>query len=252
MDLRFAFMTVSQPLTTPAARVAGVVALLIPLTATLCAVAAPTAHAEDVVLSEVIPSLAGTQFGSAVIGEAPATGKEKRFSRKEISRALKVQGIDASIFRLPKSVKISRKPRWIERAELEQLVRTDVEAHMAPCTVTQLELPDKIKIGPGDATVDVKAHKPQRTGRASASVRLITKKGEAKFSAMAHVTCPDAAVAPGDRVTIQVKLGNVKATAPGVINQRGRVGDTVRVRNLVTQASLMAKVVDAGTVEVKR
>ncbi len=55
----------------------------------------------------------------------------------------------------------------------------------------------------------------------------------------------------GDLVTILATTGTLKVTVPGEIKNTGGLGDTVRVKNMMSRRTLQARVIDEGLVEVE-
>ena len=55
----------------------------------------------------------------------------------------------------------------------------------------------------------------------------------------------------GDLVTILATNGTLRVTVPGEIKNTGGLGDTVRVKNMMSRRTLQARVVDEGLVEVE-
>ena len=58
------------------------------------------------------------------------------------------------------------------------------------------------------------------------------------------------AVASGQPVKIIVRYNGIEASAKGIALTRGRIGETIKVKNDSSQKIVSAKVIDAGTVEV--
>ena len=58
------------------------------------------------------------------------------------------------------------------------------------------------------------------------------------------------AVASGQPVKIIVRYNGIEASAKGIALTRGRIGETIKVKNDASQKIVSAKVIDAGTVEV--
>jgi len=59
------------------------------------------------------------------------------------------------------------------------------------------------------------------------------------------------AVSAGDKVTIQVTVGAVRATLTGIARTSAQVGQTIRVISVDTKKELAGKVIDKGIVEVE-
>ena len=55
----------------------------------------------------------------------------------------------------------------------------------------------------------------------------------------------------GDRVTLVVTCGRVRISAPGVAQQDGQVGDTIRVMNSATRKRTYGRVVGSGVVKLQ-
>ncbi len=55
----------------------------------------------------------------------------------------------------------------------------------------------------------------------------------------------------GDLVTILATVGSLRVTVPGEIKNTGGLGDTVRVKNMMSRRTLQARVIDEGLVEVE-
>lgn len=57
-------------------------------------------------------------------------------------------------------------------------------------------------------------------------------------------------VSRGDRVTIEVKVGGISASADGVASQNGVVGEKIVVQNTSSREKLLAEIVEPGRVRV--
>jgi hypothetical protein len=55
----------------------------------------------------------------------------------------------------------------------------------------------------------------------------------------------------GDRVTVSVSIGAVRAYGSGIASGSGRVGDTIRVLPTEGRRALTARITGPGTVEVR-
>ncbi len=60
-----------------------------------------------------------------------------------------------------------------------------------------------------------------------------------------------ALVKRGDLVTILATVGSLRVTVPGEIKNTGGLGDTVRVKNMMSRRTLQARVIDEGLVEIE-
>ena len=87
--------------------------------------AAPTsASAQDaIVLSEIIPVLAGSELGRLEIAPAPRPGASRVIRRSQVLRALRDAGHSARGLDIPRSTRIDREARRLDREDLRALVR---------------------------------------------------------------------------------------------------------------------------------
>jgi len=144
-----------------------------------------------------------------------------------------------------------RTTQRLDQRAVERLLRDSVETSLAPCEVTELDFPPSLILPAGDATVASLATAPRASGRITAPLIVTVGDAETRVLVSARVVCPAPVVAAGARVRIVVVIGAVRASAPGIVAQPGRVGDEVRVTNLDTRVQLHGRVIDAGTVEVR-
>jgi hypothetical protein len=168
----------------------------------------------------------------------------------------------ASTLLLPRAVEAQESParhreharrttQRLDRDALERLLRQSVEASLAPCDVTELDLPSSLVLPAGEPSVASLATVPRASGRVSAPLIVTVGTQETRVLVSARVVCPAPVVSPGGRVRIVVVVGAVRASAPGIVSQPGRPGDEVRVTNTETRVQLTARVIDSGTVEVR-
>jgi hypothetical protein len=204
---------------------------------------------DRVLLEEVIPALTGTELGSIEIGDAPPPGTSRSVRRSEVIAALRTQGRSADGLAIPRSTRIDRTARTLESDALVELARPALEETLAPCSVTEIRAP-RSTTASSRFTVRAEATRPLRNGSIPATLVLESNGRETRVSIRAEVTCPAPDVEPGKRVRIVVRVGNVHATAPGEARQPGRVGDVIRVTNLLNRRSFDARIVDEQTVEV--
>lgn len=204
-----------------------------------------------VTLDEVIPALAGTELGRLELGPAPAPGSSRTVRASEVRAALRGAGRDARGLSIPAVTRVHRAARRVGATELDSLVAPALDAAVQPCRLSDLVLPGEVTVAPGEIAVSASAAAPARSGRISARVVLSVGGRDTELHVQADATCPPPAVAPGDRVQIVVRTGNVRASAPGVATQPGRAGDVIRVTNRLTRGSLLARVRAPGLVEVE-
>lgn len=144
-----------------------------------------------------------------------------------------------------------RSTQRLDQRAVERLLRDSVETSLAPCDVTELDFPPSLILPAGDATVASLATAPRASGRITAPLIVTVGDAETRVLVSARVVCPAPVVAAGARVRIVVVVGAVRASAPGVVAQPGRIGDEVRVTNVETRVQLRGRVIDSGTVEVR-
>ncbi len=221
---------------------------------TILSLQAPTAAADegDILLSEIVPLLAGSPAGDLVVAEAPPPGSERLVRRSEVLAALREAGLDARGIAIPRVTRIRRDPTILEGEDLQARAMPAIREALAPCEAQSVRLPRRVTLPPGEISIDVDARVPQRTGSASGVAVFSAGTVNRRLPFSARVTCPPPAVSPGSRIRLVVRIGNVTATAPGEANQAGRIGDIIRVRNLSTRRALRARVIDGHNAEVLR
>lgn len=207
---------------------------------------------ERISLSEVIPALEGTEIGSIDLGEAPPPGAVRSISRTEVVAALRGAGRSADGLAIPRTSRIRREARELDAAQIESLARGAIREALEPCAIGELSIRSGATLPAGE--LSIRAEGPARPETGAAVLTLLLEAGGrvTRVTAQARLTCPEAVITPGSRVTVRVAAGAVRASAYGTARQRGRVGDRVRVRVDATGALLDARVIDASTVEVIR
>jgi len=210
------------------------------------------AAAQDrVTLDEVIPALSGTELGAMTLGAAPPPGSSRVVRRSEVLNALRREGRPTEGFVIPRSTRIHRGARVLNQSQLARLLTPSVAAAFAPCTVSELQLPETATLPTGGIDVRTDANRPSRSGNASAIAVVSSGNRETRIPIRASVTCPAPAIEAGDRVEVVVAIGNVRASARGEARQPGRVGDTINVRIASgNRRAVSALVLNASTVEV--
>lgn len=210
-----------------------------------------TALTQDRVrLSEVLPVLEGTELGILELGTAPPPGGQRMVRRSEIVGALRRAGRSAEGLVIPASTRIRREARTLEAAELRELAEEAVEQALFPCVPTEIHFPQTVRTAAGALSLRAEARRPTRSGSASVQLILEASGRTTRVSLRADVECPPPAVQPGNRVRIEVRYNNVRASAPGEARQSGRVGDTVRVTNLLTRRTVQAEIINSDTVRI--
>lgn len=205
---------------------------------------------DSILLSEVMPDLAGTELGDVPIAEAPPTGSTLVVRRSDIRRALERAHQSGDGLDIPKSTRISRK-----RVQLS--VETFVDAHRpalaeaaAPCSVQEVTGPKSVSLSEGRRETRVEIATGRRTGRVSGSVIVQSGTRQTRVPLTLKLLCPEPEINSGKQVNLVVRVGNVRVTTQGEARQPGRAGDIIRVTSHANNASLRGRVIDAQTVEV--
>ena len=92
----------------------------------------------------------------------------------------------------------------------------------------------------------------RRGGYVTAVVVFDASGRETRVPVRVQVSCPPPAVQPGHQVRIVVQVGRVIATAPGEVRQPARIGENVRVTNLLTRRTILGRVEDSETIRLVR
>lgn len=216
------------------------------------ALAAP-ASAQDpdrVRLAEIVPALAGSTLGALDLGPAPAPGTARTIRRAEILQAIADAHGSAAGLAIPARTRIERRAVVLDASDIRERARDAIASAVAPCDVERVVVTTTATVGEGE--LHVSASGPARPDDGAAVVMLELGAGAltTHVSARVDLECPDPVVHSGSHVTVVVRAGAVRASAPGVVRGEGRVGDVVHVRVESTGALVDGRVVDASTVEV--
>ena len=218
-----------------------------------------TAYAQDieveserVTLAMILPVLDGTELGALDVAPAPPPGETSVIRSSDVRAKLRESGRDARGLAIPKSVRIVRHKKTLAESEFDELVKAALAPRVAPCDIEQLSKLPELTLARGEFELEAESLTRKASGRTNVSVKLTQGTRVQRISAQAVLVCPEPVVMPGAQVRLVVNAGPVHVSAPGVVNQPGRVGDEVRVTNQLTKKSLKARVLDAQTVEVLR
>lgn len=185
------------------------------------------------------------------MGPAPPPGSARQVRRSEVIAALRRAGRSRDGLAIPRAVLIRRQVQTLEGEALLDQVRRPIEQRLSPCEVVDLRVSGQVRLPPGDIDMEIDVRRPTRASSSAGGTVLFSVRGTTRrLPFRAQLRCPPPAVSPGASVSIVVQFGVVRASAPGEASQAGRIGDVIRVRNLATRASLLARVVNASTVEV--
>lgn len=207
---------------------------------------------DRVTLAMILPALAGSTLGALDVGPSPMPGQSSVIRASDVRAKLKEGGHDARGLAIPKRVRLVRRAKKLEEAELAERVMAALAPSVAPCDIEQLSSLPALTIAAGDFELEAEALARKATGRTNVVVVLRQGERVQRISAQAVLTCPEPVIMPGARVRLVVNVGAVHVSAPGVAHQPGRVGDEIRVTNQLTKKSLMARVLDGNSVEVLR
>lgn len=211
--------------------------------------ATATAQESDRIrLSELVPALAETELGRLPITAAPPPGGRVVVRRSDVLRALRAADRPTRGLVIPRRTVVRRDAEQLDPDTLAALAAPSAAEAMAPCRVSSLEVHGSATVPPGESHVTVEGRAPRSSG--AAPVVLVVGPRGLRVPAHARVECPAPVIAPGRRVRLEARYGNVVAAMPGIARQPGRVGDVIRVTSGPTRRVLRARVRDADTLEV--
>lgn len=218
--------------------------------------AAATAHAQSQILvSEVLPSLAETELGAVPIAAAPRPGATLTIRRADVIRALEQAGYSARDLAIPKATKISREVVRLSKEVLLDESRPALTEAAGACELQSARITNDAKVVAGPRTIHAELLLHSVSPRAatlhvSGSIYVESGGQRVRVPVMASVLCPPPDVGAGAQLTVYAKIGAVRASAPAEARQPGRVGDIIRVTNRATGASLRARIVSSQLAEV--
>ena len=198
----------------------------------------------------VVGLLAGSELGRTEVAPAPRPGASRVVRRSEVLRALREAGLSARGLDIPRSTRIDRESRRLDREDLRALVRPAILRAYASCEVGDLHVPARVTMPAGE--IDVQVDGEPNLDATSLSAIVVLRQGsiERRVSVRAALECPPPPIRSGSQVRLMARVGNVVAYGPGRARQPGRVGDLIRVHNEATHTTLMARVVSPTVVEV--
>ncbi len=209
----------------------------------------------QILVSEVLPSLAGTELGNAPIAAAPLPGTTMVVRRGDVLRALERAGLSGKDLAIPRATRITREVVSVTKQVLLSEAMSALTAAAAPCTLQNARISADAKVVAGPREISAELPKQSSAPRATTlhvtgAVFVASGGQTVRVPVLASLACPAPDVAPGSQITVVAKVGRVRATAPGEAKQPGRVGEVIRVTNKATGAALRARIVDSQTVEV--
>lgn len=213
---------------------------------------ATSASAQDrVLLAEILPALEGSTLGAIDLGPAPAPGATRAVRRPEILAAIAEAGRSAEGLDIPRQTRIVRRAIVLTGSDIESRARAAIETALAPCVVERIVVTTSATIGEGDLRVLAEGPARPTDGAAVVMLGLSTGSLATHVPARVDLACPEPIVHSGSTVTVVVRSGAVRVSAPGTARGEGRVGDTVRVRIESTGRLVSGRVQDDGTIEVR-
>lgn len=222
----------------------------------LTLMAAGSAGADgQILVSEVLPSLAGNELGDVPIASAPLPGTTMVVRRSDVLRALERAGFSGKDLAIPRLTRITREVVKLTKDALLTESMNALQEAASPCTLEKARISADAKVVAGPRSVS--AELPKRSSNANATTLHVTgavfvESGgqRVRVPVLASLSCPEPAVTAGSQITLVAKIGRVRATAPAEARQPGRVGEIIRVTNRATGAALRARIVDSQTAEV--
>ena len=222
----------------------------------LTLMAAGSASADgQILVAEVLPSLAGSELGDVPIANAPPPGTTMVVRRSDVLRALERAGLSGKDLAIPRMTRVTREVVKVTKDALLTESMNALQEAASPCTLEKARISSDAKVVAGPRTV--RAELPKLSSNAKATTLHVTgavyvESGgqQVRIPVLASLSCPEPEVLPGSQITVVAKIGRVRATAPGEARQPGRIGEIIRVTNKATGAALRARVVDAQTAEV--
>ena len=218
--------------------------------------AASTVRADgQILVSEVLPSLEGTELGAVPIADAPLPGTSMLVRRSDVLRALTQAGFSGRDLSIPRATRISREVVTLSKETLLGEAQAALADAAVPCVLQSARVSADTKVVAGPRAISVELPKrsnaPQATALHVTGAIYVESGGQrVRVPVMANLTCPPPEVNTGAQVTVVAVIGNVRASAPAEARQPGRVGEIIRVTNRATGAALRARVIDSLTCEV--
>jgi hypothetical protein len=189
------------------------------------------------------------------MGPSPASSGTRIVTRDEIAQALHEHGIDGSTT-LPSAVRVHRKLRMLDAAEIGRVVGEGLEAHPARgTTLAGVRAPKTTPVPDGwtDVRCDL-PHPPHKAGPFASAVTITWFDGT---QALWTVNVPvdlvlsdEAAVYDvprGSHVNFVIRRGLIEVTAKGTTTTDADIGGVAPVLVMPSGRSLPARLEDAQT-----
>ena len=206
-------------------------------------------------LGDLAPNLE-QPWAAVDLGPTPQPLQQRRLRAAEIAQAVARANLPPVRARLAASYQLVREGQHVSQVQLRSWIEASLRPRLPPGAILRsLVVTAGLDAGPG--TVDVSLHWPARpiSGRQSLRVQLSTADGwNHTLPVLVDVQLPaqafQGAIERGQRITIVLESAGVRLESTGVAQQRGAVGDTIRVLPNVGNRVLQARVRDRSTVEV--
>lgn len=226
------------------------------LAAYLAAATTQIAFADSQILvSEIVPSLAGTELGAVPIAAEPLPGVTLVIRRSDVLRALDRAGFAGRNLAIPKATRISREVVRISKEDLLDESMPALTEAAGRCELHAARISSDAKVIAGPRTIraelSLRSVSPKATTlHVSGSIYVDSGGKQVRVPVLASVVCPPPDVSAGSQLTVFAKIGPVRASAPAEARQPGRVGEIIRVTNRATGASLRARILSPQMAEV--
>jgi hypothetical protein len=214
-----------------------------------------SAEAQQILVAEILPNLAGTELGAVPIAAEPLPGGSITIRRGDVLRALDQAGFSGKDLTIPKLTRISREVVSVSKEDLLDESMEALTAAAGACDLQTARISNDAKVIAGPRTIHAELPMRSVVSRATTlhvSGAIFVESGgqRVRVPVMASLACPPPDVSAGTQLTVFAKIGTVRASAPAEARQPGRVGDIIRVTNRATGASLRVKILSSQMAEV--
>jgi hypothetical protein len=210
-------------------------------------VASSRVHVGDLV-GGLAPDAAGID-----LGPSPAAGGSRVVDRAEIVEALHAHEIESPAL-LPSSVRVIRKMKRLEVADIEHIVRQGLSSGLTRgVTLDAVHPPAPVNVPDGWTTIKTEVPRPPRRTGAVACEASVTFYENAQALWMMSVPVElmlshDAAVADvvhGARLTLVIRRGLVEVSASGTAGADADIGDLVPIVLHPSGRTVLARLEDS-------
>jgi hypothetical protein len=210
-------------------------------------VASSRVHVGDLVAG-LAPDAAGID-----LGPSPAAGGSRIVDRAEIAEALRTHDIESPAV-LPTSVRVIRKMKRLEVADIEQIVRQGLSGGLTRgVTLDAVHPPTPVNVPDGWTTIKTEVPRPPRRTGAVACEASVTFYENTQALWMMSVPVElmlshEAAVADvvhGTRITLVIRRGLVEVSAAGTAGADADIGDLVPIVLHPSGRTVLARLEDS-------